>query len=503
MNQLSPTWRDRIWIVGSVLIALLVGVQIAQGGWVLAGGLSAVVILLILYRLDSSGLSKTVLVGLLAGYLIGNRGFAQFMPAPGLPLLPGEAGIAILLTLLFVEQSRGRSKVSFWAPLDALIIGWILFGVGRMYFDGRIYGILALRDFATVYYATFYFIARAATMRDAELGAILLATLRICAVPMAVLFVISDNFPGLFLDTLTFRGVPLIFFKADLVGLYAAIGAVLHYLRWEETGRKYSLIFCFGLFGLVMMSNNRAAMVALLVMCGWVVLSGRWRLAAWLGVGGVVGICAVLLSAQLRNESWETTPLFDIYEAVVSVTDPTGQGVYRGAESSVKGDNNLFRWVWWKLAISEAWHSSPIFGLGFGYDISAQFSREYFAGMANDFTARSPHSIFVTVFARMGLVGLSLFLGIVALVFHYTRNALISSESHELGAWAGAWAILASASFGVVLEGPMGAIVFWILLGIASGMSSNLNAAKEELAPENPDSEVPSPENPLSPGANE
>ena len=311
---------------------------------------------------------------------------------------------------------------------------------------------------------------------------------------------ISDHFPRLFLDTLTIRGVPVIYFKADLVGLYAAIGAVLHYLRWEETGRKYSLIFCFGLFGLVMMSNNRAAMVAMLVMCGWVVLSGRWRLAAWLGVGGVVGICAVLLSVQLRNESWESTPLFDIYEAVVSVTDPTGQGVYRGESSSVKGDNNLFRWMWWKLAISETWHSAPIFGLGFGYDISAQFSREYFAGMANDFTVRSPHSIFVTVFARMGLVGLSLFLGIVALMFHYTRNALISSEPHELGAWAGVWAILASASFGVVMEGPMGAIVFWILLGIASGMTSNLNAAREESKLERSESELPSSENPLSPG---
>ena len=482
MNQLSPTWRDRIWIVGAVLIALLVGVQIAQGGWILAGGLAGAVGLLLLYRLDSSGLSKTVLVGLLAGYLIGNRGFAQFMPAPGLPLLPGEAGLAILLTLLFVEQSRGRSKVSFWAALDALIIGWILVGAGRMFFDGRAYGILALRDFATVYYATFYLIARAAAMRDPRLGPTLLATLRICAVPLAILFVISGSFPGLFLDTLTVRGVPLIFFKADLVGLYAAIGAVLHFLRWEETGRKHNLIFCFGLFGLVMTSNNRAAMVALLVMCGWVVVSGRWRLAAWLGIGGLLGIFTLLLSAQLKNESWETTPLFDIYEAVVSVTDPTGQGVYRGQESSVKGDNNLFRWVWWKLAITEAWEKAPIFGLGFGYDISAEFSREYFAGMANDFTARSPHSIFVTIFARMGLVGLSLFLGIVALMFHHTRNALISSVPHELGAWAGAWAILASASFGVVLEGPMGAIVFWILLGIASGMSSNLNA-KEENSP--------------------
>jgi hypothetical protein len=30
------------------------------------------------------------------------------------------------------------------------------------------------------------------------------------------------------------------------------------------------------------------------------------------------------------------------------------------------------------------------------------------------------------------------------------------------------WAIFGSACFGVVLEGPMGAIVFWTLLGVAN-----------------------------------
>ena len=35
-------------------------------------------------------------------------------------------------------------------------------------------------------------------------------------------------------------------------------------------------------------------------------------------------------------------------------------------------------------------------------------------------------------------------------------------------AWCYVWAIFTSACFGVVLEGPMGAVVFWILLGAAA-----------------------------------
>lgn len=482
MNQLSPTSRDRIWFIGAVLIALLVGAQIAQGGWFLSGLIAVGVILLLLYRLQSSGLSKVILVGLLAGYLIGNRGFAQFMPMPSLPLLPGEAGLTFLFALLFVEQSRGTSRVSFWTGLDALIAGWILVGIGRILFDGRTYGLVAVRDFAMVYYAAFYFVARAATLRDGQIAATLLATVRISAVPMGILFLLSDYFPGLFLNTLTFRGVPLIFYKDDLVGLYAAIAAVLHFLRYEETRKTHNLVFFFGLVGLVISTNNRAAMVALAVMTGWVVLAGRWRLTAWLGIGGVVGALILLVATQLRNESWETTPLFSIYEAAVSLTDPTGQGDYRGEGTSIKGDNNLFRWVWWQLVIQDTWSNSPIFGLGFGYDIAAQFEREYFGGMATDFTARSPHSIFVTVFARMGLAGLAFFGAIVAIMFHHAWRATQMADLTLIGAWGGAWAILASASFGVVLEGPMGAVVFWILLGTASGRMENL-ANNDEDSP--------------------
>ena len=136
--------------------------------------------------------------------------------------------------------------------------------------------------------------------------------------------------------------------------------------------------------------------------------------------------------------------------------------------------------MWWKLLIAETWSEAPVFGQGFGYDLSTQFEREYYAGISNEFSARSPHCFFITVFARMGLVGLALFLGIVASMIKSTLQAIRGSRLDVLGAWSAAWAMLAGASFGVVLEGPMGAVVFWILFGAATGLSSS-----DETEPDN------------------
>ena len=45
--------------------------------------------------------------------------------------------------------------------------------------------------------------------------------------------------------------------------------------------------------------------------------------------------------------------------------------------------------------------------------------------------------------------------------------------------WLTAWAILTSSCFGVVLEGPMGAVLFWTAVGIgcAAKMTSQIDSA--------------------------
>ena len=72
----------------------------------------------------------------------------------------------------------------------------------------------------------------------------------------------------------------------------------------------------------------------------------------------------------------------------------------------------------------------------------------------------------------MGLVGLLPFLLLIALCVRKTWRALNTPDSPAVGLWIAAWVMFVSACFGVVLEGPMGAVVFWLLLGAANGQAA-------------------------------
>lgn len=470
MNSLTPAWRERLWISGAVVLAVVLGVQIAQGGWLLPGLLGAGVVLFTLYRLKAESLGSFVLAGLLAGYFIGNRGFAQLMPAPSIPLLPAEAALATLVALQVLERIRGGlTRRIHW--IDALIVAWVVFGIARMVFDARMFGIVAVRDFAMVYYAVFFFLAANIVHRDFGKLSVLMGTLRIASVIMGILFFMTLLWPNVLESTLTLRGVPVIFYKADLVGIFAGIGALLHFIRFEQTGRWHSVGFSLLLVGVVLATNNRSALLALTVGAAALGLAGRWRFPALLAGGAVVATVFLVAVASWRGDDWRDTPLIEAYERVVSLVDPLGTGNYQGEETANKGDNNRFRLVWWTEVINETLDTSPVFGLGFGYDLAARFQRVYYGVFPEDFNARSPHSIVITVFARMGAIGLGLFLGIVAQMVVWVWRAARRNNLEQLGPALMATMVFTGACFGVVLEGPMGAVVFWVMLGAAAAIS--------------------------------
>ena len=349
-----------------------------------------------------------------------------------------------------------------------------------MFFDARLFGIVAVRDFAMVYYAVFFYLTANIVHRDPAKLAVLLSTLRISSVILAVLYPITLQWPGVLESVLTLRGVPLIFYKADLVGVFAGVGALLHFIRFEQTGRWRSIGFSLLLVGVVLMTNNRSALLALAVGAAALGIAGRWRFPSLLGGGAIVASIFLIAIATWRGDSWRDTPLVDAYERVASLIDPMGTGSYQGEETFNKGDNNRFRLVWWSEAIGETIETSPLYGLGFGYDLSARFQRVYYAIASDDFNARSPHSIAVTVFARMGFVGLGLFLGIIAQMVFWVWRAARRDDLERLTPALMAMMVFTSACFGVVLEGPMGAVVFWVMLGAAAAVSRTLGDDSEE-----------------------
>ncbi len=89
----------------------------------------------------------------------------------------------------------------------------------------------------------------------------------------------------------------------------------------------------------------------------------------------------------------------------------------------------------------------------------------------------------------MGLLGLVLWIGVIGAMAARTlrlarRVRTDDSALPALGWWSVSWVILTSACFGVVLEGPMGAVVFWTALGLANSSDKETSEAAASLAEE-------------------
>jgi hypothetical protein len=452
--------------VGATLLAVACGAGIAMGDWVLPALALCFCLALLTAWAATDDFDARVLSVLLAGYIIGNRGFAQISPIGGVPLFPAELGLAICGALFIWKQSR-QKRISGWSDgLSAVVFLWVILNAARFAFDFKAHGFYALKDFALVYYALFFFIAQAACENASDQWP--MALLRWSCTALLPLSLLVSWAPDFFYQTLTFRGVPIIFLKGDLVGIFMSVGVLLWWRHFEEHPRRWpALVICLALAGGVVMSENRASLLGLIAGVACIAMAGSWRLLGVLTAGGIAGALAILIWAHVNNERLEDTPVYQVANIVQSIVDFDG----RGGDSDIsatKAGNNMFRLTWWRTVIDETSDANPWVGLGYGYDLSRGFLQAYYPGDTTDFLARSPHNVLITVFARSGLTGLAVF-GVVIVVLVYRTSIIIRArDGEQIQLWACAWVIFMGACLGVVLEGPMGAVVFWVILGAAN-----------------------------------
>lgn len=465
---MSTEWRTRLFVIGAIVLAITGAVQIADGSTLLTFLLCGIVLVLILNRVQPIPLGALAIGLVMAGYIVGNRGFAQFSLAGKAPLLPAELALIVGLGAVLFKSIAQRELPFYRDPLNAVILLWMVIGTIHVVFDVRVYGFLAIRDYAMVYYAAFFFLAQYLA-RDDLSRRFLSGCLFVGGIVLLVLQPFYQLYPDFFLQKVAVRGIPLIYYKGDLLATFMATVALLCFLRYEVNKKFVLLVATVVALGFMHASNNRASLVSLLVATGFLVAGRRWRFAALQFGGGALAAVLIVLLAYAKGNTWEETPVFELYERAASITDPTGKGSYRGENTSYKGDNNAFRTVWWETTIQETIETNPWTGLGFGYDLSRRFHERYFPVNDDDFTVRSPHNVLITVFARMGIIGLIPFLAIIALLMRGTFRAvkMPKEQSQPAALWCSALILFTSACFGVVLEGPMGAMVFWTVLGLA------------------------------------
>lgn len=471
---MDPRPKNLLIVLGAACAAPFFGWQIATGEYfwpllaVVGGGIA------ITTRITGLG-ADVVLLGLVvAGYLVGNRGFAQLQFLGNLPLLPAEAALMLAGGWRVVTSAMER-RLPFRADWLNWTIGlWLVLGTARVSFDLPVHKFLALRDYAMVYYAMFFFLAQ---QMAREARRFLLGSLLVGFSLLTFVGPLYEAFPEFFWTQISLGGAPIIFFKGDLLNTYLGCAAVLLFAAAARPARKYVLPVTAALFIYVLFGNNRASSVALVVAVLSYGASRRWLFPRWhLSAAAFAAVIAVG-AALITDNDWAQKKISGVADRVISIVDPTGIGAYRSEESGNKGDNNRFRWVWWKVVARETMAGNPLFGLGFGEDLASGFLREFSPDLADEFTTRSPHNMFVTTFGRMGAVGAFVWTTIFVLVCVRTRAALRSDDEISAALWICATMLLISSTFGVVLEGPMGAVPFWTLLGLAHARDSARNEA--------------------------
>lgn len=417
------------------------------------------------------------------GYLVGNRGFAQ-LSIPGIPMLPGEAALSLGLTIGIWQRARTNTPLIRTDALNYTLLLWIAFCTARLPIDVRNLGFVAVRDFALVYYSLFFFLGQSWAANDKFrrfLEVVLDAGLAL-TVPIATLFLLS---PELFLP-LNIAGVPLVFVKGDVAASFMAAGVFWFGANFARSGHARWLALAAVCGAGVVLSNSRAAVVALgLGGVALVVLREKRIVKAFAAIGALA-MLALLLEATWVRPTGKPAQLVRLYESVVTVTDFSGTQTPISADLGDKADNNRFRLVWWQAVLEQTAADGLWLGLGFGQDLADQFLRRYYADSSDDFNSRSPHNFLVTLVARTGVVGLLCFLTVLgAITSRALRARRLAPDSGASARWLAPFAIFVSACFGVVLEGPMGAVVFWTVLGLVNGAEAPeaTTPADAEVAP--------------------
>jgi O-Antigen ligase len=454
-------------VLGSAL-GIFVGVKVAneEYGWISLAALFCCWV--IVERTSDAPPDAWLLAVVLVGMIVGNRGFAQIQPAAQIPLLPAEAVLLAAAPALVVRIAVKREAGVRKDFLNYSILVWMVIGAARLPLDVNRYGIVALRDFATIYYAAFFFIAQAfgshaasdRLLQRALTGAFVLLLPVVVSIQLA---------PDYLIDHFTWRGVPIIYHKSDLISTSLAAGFFWLWTRMEKSRRRAWLLPAATSLLLVgVIPSPRAAMAAAAVTTLLWLAVRRWRiLAAQVAIVSTASAVA-LAAVWFSGRDVRTSAPYSAYEHAISIFDPEGTGSYINAESGDPGGNNRFRLIWWRDVIDETLATSPVFGLGFGADLASRFLADYDLLSDENFSARSPHSMVMTVLGRMGIAGLLAWIAVSAGLGRMAWRLFRGGTPDGVGLASIVCVTWISACFGVVLEGPMGAVVFWTVAGLAN-----------------------------------
>ncbi len=349
------------------------------------------------------------------------------------------------------------------------------------------WGIDALRDAAIWYYALFYFIGMGLASHQgiARRAWSLVRVFWIISLIWNTADILSHNAISQSGPVLPGRGIRLFFNSTHEAGQNLALGAFI--------------VLCTATLN--RLPKLRAVMVPLALL-GLAVFGASEGRGMKVGVASGVAIVFFLnlspagishFNTRLLKVTAVAIPLVAIAMLAmpdrmmkVAHLDRFGEvSVSSGVDPSNMEGTAGWRMIWWQRLYEQVMARNPAFGLGFGESLAVY--HPLLASIQNEFLVRSPHNFNITVFSRMGIVGLFLWLSIVFTgvgglfrsVWHgrFMTEQYTPERKDELTFWILMLVCtVVNSSLGVLMEGPVLGIWFWFALGFASARSLSSGA---------------------------
>ena len=418
---------------------------------------------------------------LLAGYLLLDKAFA-YLHLPGTPAYIGE--LVLTIGALGVLTATGYLRIPVRdEPVLALLAAFFLWGLIRLPPGLQTYGIKnAARDFALCYYCFFAFFTVAALARDPDLLDRWLAQLA-RFVPWLLLWLLFDLLEGTKLSAhapnVPFSGgISVLNHKPgnDAIAALLALGSMWLFPQIRSARSRW----LWSLIALLVMAlsatQNRGGLLGATAgaVVGLAFLPSRERLRLIVRAVAVIGIglgLAIQLSLQIPGGP-DGRP-FSASQLATNVLSIEG-----AAQGNVTGTAAARDLLWSLIYRQQVADGRLIDGYGFGVNLPYLVNDTQITSGADPL--RSPHNSSDDVLARLGLIGISLWIALwlgwyrrmVTGCWRLARRGMHAHRQVGVLCMMVVTAILVSSFFDPQLEGAQVAALMWTAFGVGVAVTS-------------------------------
>jgi O-Antigen ligase len=413
-------------------------------------------------------------LGLVVLLLLGYATLGKTVAYLGVPpLYVGDIVFLIGVIVLLRTGCLIAALATLPSLLLALTMTWVAIRA-MPYLDE--YGFDALRDTVIVMYGGMAFVVIGLLVDDSRrldrivdfyrtFTGIFLGALPI----IATLGILGQDF----LPTVPIAEVPVVSFRPGDTGVHLAGIAIFLLLGFRRVSPILLAVLLAGLF--LAATQNRGTMLAILVAIALsIILAQKFHLIKRLLVLGALAVSFAYVSGvefQISSDdaTFRTIGARQLVQNAMSILTGDSSQELQGTKE--------WRLAWWQ-EIQKYTLGGEYFWTGKGFGVSLAEDDGFLVGNnPNAPPLRSPHNVFMTILARGGVPGLTLWvLTLTSWLGMLLANILVARRRGDVE-WTSLFifiacygvAILIDASFDVALEGPILGLWFWCLFGIGVG----------------------------------